>query len=77
MDGWRWREERELEKLALLATWIVNNNGTARRGVNPVMLLGKEKTHRINDGEPRMTPEEIEASKRELIAKLEPVELGG
>jgi len=70
MAGYKWREDREMERLALFTAHLINFIGQPKRPVSPVLLLGRQDTHGINTGEPRMTPEELEASKQELIERL-------
>ena len=57
-------------KLALLASWLINALGNPKRPVNPVVLLGLEDKYSATTGERRMSPEEVEASRYELIKRL-------
>ena len=59
-----------MQQLALLASWLINGIAAPRRPVNPVILLGLENEFSPITGERRMTAEELEASKRELIERL-------
>ena len=71
LAGFQWRQDREMERLAWLAATLINGLGNPKKPVSPVVLLGREKTHSVLTGERRMTPKELEASKRDLIAQLE------
>lgn len=57
-------------RLAWLAATLINNSGNVKTAVNPVDLLGMRDKYRL-DGSPRLTAEEIEREKRELIRRLE------
>lgn len=70
MSGFKWREDREMERLALFTAHLINYIGQPKRPVSPVALLGRQDKYGLNTGEPRMSPEELEASKRELIERL-------
>lgn len=59
-----------MERSALFTAHLINFIGQPKRPVSPVLLLGRQGEYGINTGEPRMTPEELEASKRELIEQL-------
>jgi len=59
-----------MERLALFTAHLINGIGNPKRPVSPVALLGRQDEYGINTGEPRMTPEELEASKQELIDRL-------
>lgn len=41
IEGYKWREEREWERIAWLAANIMNAAGTLRRPVNAAKLLGR------------------------------------
>jgi hypothetical protein len=53
-----------------LAATLINHGGNVKSPVNPVDLLGLRDKYR-RDGSPRLTAEEIEQEKRELIERLE------
>lgn len=57
-------------RLAWLAATLINHGGNVKSPVNPVDLLGRRDKYR-RDGSPRLTPEEIERERRELIERLE------
>jgi hypothetical protein len=57
-------------RLAWLAATLINYGGNVKSHVNPVELLGKQDKYRL-DGSPRLTAEELEREKRELIRRLE------
>jgi hypothetical protein len=57
-------------RLAWLAATLINYGGNVKSPVNPVELLGKQDKYRL-DGSPRLTAEELEREKRELIRRLE------
>lgn len=59
-----------MRRLALLASWLINGIAAPKTPVNPVVLLGLEDEYSPVTGERRLTPEELEASKRELIERL-------
>lgn len=57
-------------RLAWLAATLINHGGNVKSPVNPVDLLGLRHKYRL-DGSARLTAEEIEREKRELIKRLE------
>lgn len=57
-------------RLAWLAATLINYGGNVKSPVHPVELLGLRDKYRL-DGSPRLTPEEIEQEKRDLIKRLE------
>jgi hypothetical protein len=57
-------------RLAWLAATLINNSGNVKSPVSPVDLLGLRDKFR-RDGSPRLTADEIERDKRELIRRLE------
>ena len=59
-----------MHRTALLAAWLINAIAAPKRPVSPITLLGLEDEYSPLTGERRMTPEELEASKRELIEQL-------
>lgn len=59
-----------MQRLALLAAWLINGIAAPKHPVSPITLLGLDETHSPLTGERRMTPEELEASRRELIERL-------
>lgn len=69
LDGYRWREARELDRLAILATWIVNLTGRTKGTVEPRDLLGREIGEEVKPKTPK-TREEIEQEKRDTLARF-------
>ena len=59
-----------MQRLALLAAWLINGIAAPKTPVSPITLLGQEDKFSPITGERRMTPEELEASRRELIERL-------
>jgi hypothetical protein len=57
-------------RLAWLAATLINHGGNVKSPVNPVDLLGLRHSYRL-DGSRRLTAEEIEREKRDLIKRLE------
>lgn len=59
-----------MQRMAILAAWLINAIAAPKTPISPVTLLGWEDRYSPVTGELRMTPEEVERSRRELIEKL-------
>lgn len=59
-----------MQRVALLASWLINAIAAPKTPVNPVVLLGLQDEFSPVTGDRRLTPEELEASRRELIEQL-------
>ena len=59
-----------MQRIALLASWLINAIAAPKRPVSPITLLGLEETYSPITGERRMTPEELDTSRRELMERL-------